>query len=265
MKNIFSIFILMSLLLNSFNSSAQKLKKQEVSYLSSDGVVCKSYVSYDKKIKGKRPVILVIPEWWGCNAYAKNRADMLASLGYIAIAVDMYGDGKQGIDPAQAGALATPFYQNPTMAMNRMEDAKKFISKYPQADAKNVSAIGYCFGGSMVLNAVGLGMDLNLGVSFHGGLGGLVAPQKGNKTKVLVCHGLADKFITSEDVESFRKNMDDSGINYSFVEYADATHAFTNPDATANGQKFGIPIAYNASADKKSWQDMLTFFANIKK
>jgi len=260
MNHLLSTLILFSVLINSFNLSAQKLKRQEVSFIGSDGVVSKSYVSYDKKVKGKRPVVLVIPEWWGCNAYAKKRADMLAELGYIAIAVDMYGEGKQGNDPAQAGALAGAFYQNPTMALNRMEDAKKFISKYPQADASSVSAIGYCFGGSMVLNAVGLGMDLNLAVSFHGGLGGLVAPQKGNKTKVLVCHGLADKFITLEEVNTFRKNMDDSKIQYSFLEYADATHAFTNPDATANGQKFGIPIAYNEVADNKSWQDFLVFF-----
>lgn len=264
MRLILSAFILFGFLINSTEISAQKLKRQEVSYVGSDGVICKSYVSYDKKIKGKRPVILVIPEWWGCNAYAKNRADMLASLGYIAIAVDMYGEGKQGNDPGQAGALATPFYQNPTLALNRMEDAKKFISKFSQADANNVSAVGYCFGGSMVLNAVGLGMDLKVGVSFHGGLGGLVAPQKGNKTKVLVCHGLADKFITPEDVVTFKKNMDDSGIKYTFLEYADATHAFTNPDATANGQKFGIPIAYNEAADKKSWQDLLVFFGSNK-
>lgn len=258
------LLLLFGALMTTVDGAAQKLKRQEVSYTGSDGVVCKSYVSYDKKVKGKRPVILVIPEWWGCNAYAKKRADMLAELGYIAIAVDMYGEGKQGNDPAQAGALAGPFYQNPTMALARMEDAKKFVSTFPQADASNVSAIGYCFGGSMVLNAVGLGMNLNLAASFHGGLGGLVAPQKGNKTKVMVCHGLADKFITEEEVASFKKNMDDSAIQYTFIEYADATHAFTNPDATANGQKFGIPIAYNEAADKKSWQDLLSFFRSIK-
>lgn len=264
MKQILSVVILTFLMISGISTHAQKLKRQDVSYSSSDGVVCKSYVSYDRKIKGKRPVVLVIPEWWGLNNYARKRADMLAELGYLAIAVDIYGEGKQGNDPGQAQALATPFYQNPSMALARIESAKQFINMYPQADADVTYAIGYCFGGSMVLNAVGLGLDVDKAVSFHGGLGGLVAPKKGNKTEVLVCHGLADKFITEEDLNSFRRNMNDSGISYQFIEYADATHAFTNPDATANGQKFGIPIAYNEAADKKSWADMLGFFGRKK-
>jgi dienelactone hydrolase len=247
-------------------AAGKNIKMEEVSYQAADGTTCRGYVAYDASRTEKRGAVLVVPEWWGCNDYARMRANMLAELGYIAMAVDMYGEGKQGNDPAAAQALATPFYQNPSLAMARMEAAKAKLMSYPQADPNRLAAIGYCFGGSMVLNAAALGLpDLKGVVSFHGGLGGLAAPKAGNNCQVLVCHGLSDSFISPDDISSFKGNYDRAKVSYQFLEYPDATHAFTNPDATANGKTFGLPIAYNEAADKKSWQDMQAFLARVLK
>lgn len=247
-------------------AAGKNIKTEEASYQAPDGTTCRSYVAYDASRTEKRGAVLVIPEWWGCNDYARKRANMLAELGYIAMAVDMYGEGRQGNDPAAAQALAMPFYQNPSLALSRLEAAKAKLMSYPQADANRLAAIGYCFGGSMALNAAALGMaDLKGVVSFHGGLGGLAAPKAGNNCQVLVCHGLSDSFISAEEIASFKSNYDRVKMDYQFLEYPDATHAFTNPEATANGKAFGLPIAYNEAADKKSWQDMQAFLARVLK
>ena len=241
------------------------IKGEEVTYTSADGTSLKGYVAYNAAQKGKRPAIVVIHEWWGSNAYVRKRADMLASLGYIAIAVDMYGDGKQGNDPKEAGALAGPFYGNPALAKERIEAAINKIKTYPQADAARMACIGYCFGGSMSLYAAKLGMDFKGVVSFHGGLAGVPAEAGMTKAKILVCHGAADKFVGAEEVKNFRHNLDSVKADYTFIAYPNATHAFSNPGATALGKKFSIPIAYNEAADKKSWADMKVFFKKIFK
>ena len=239
------------------------IKGEEVTYTSADGTSLKGYVAYDAAKKGKRPAIVVIHEWWGSNGYVRKRADMLAKLGYIAIAVDMYGEGKQGNDPKTAGELAGPFYGNPQLAKERIEASVTKIKEYPQADAAKMACIGYCFGGSMSLFAAKLGMDFKGVVSFHGGLAGVPAEAGVTKAKILVCHGAADKFVSAEEVKAFRHNLDSVKVPYKFIAYPNATHAFSNPDATANGKKFKIPIAYNAAADKKSWEDMKAFFKTI--
>lgn len=244
----------------------QRIKMEEISYKAADGTVCRSYVAYDESVKTARGAILVVPEWWGCNDYARMRANKLAELGYIAMAVDMYGEGKQGNDPASAQALATPFYQNPSLALSRLEAAKEKLKTYPQADMQRLAAIGYCFGGSMVLNAAALNMEGLKGVvSFHGGLGGLVAPKAGNKCQMLVCHGKADVFISEAEVATFKSNLNQAAVNYQFLEYENATHAFTNPGATEKGKQFNMPISYNEAADQKSWMDMQRFLAEVLK
>jgi len=220
------------------------------------------FVYYDSNISGKRPGILVIPEWWGLNDYTKSRAKQLAGLGYIAMATDMYGDGKLGNDPKEAQDLATPFYQNPTLAKTHIDAAIEKIKTFPQTDTSEIAAIGYCFGGFVVLNAAKLGADLKGVVTFHGGLGG-VAPQKGLlKAKILVCHGGADVF-ENPHVAEFKKQMDSVGADYTFKIYPNATHAFSNPAATATGEKFNMPIKYNAAADTASWNDMKEFFKKL--
>jgi len=192
-------------------------------------------------------------------------ARQLAGLGYIAMAVDMYGNGKIAADPKEAQALAGTFYQNPQLGKTRLDAAIKKIKEYQQADPAKMAAIGYCFGGSVVLNSAKLGSDLRGVVSFHGGLAG-VKPEKNRvKAKILVCHGGSDNFVPQRDVDVFKHQLDSVGANYSVKVYPNATHAFSNPDATANGKKFNMPIEYNEEADKNSWNDMKTFFASIFK
>ena len=242
---------------------AQKLsssiKGEEISFTGADGVVQKSYVAYDSKIKGKRAAILVVPEWWGCNEYVRMRANMLAELGYIAIAVDMYGDGKMAPDVASAQKMAGPFYKDPQLTRSRLEAAIKKVKEYPETDPAKIAAVGYCFGGNAVLNAARMGMNLKAVVSFHGNLEG-VQPKKGEvKAKILVCHGGDDEFISHDEVSRFKAYLDLASAKYTFKVYDGATHAFTNPAADATGKKFDLPIRYNEAADKKSWTDMKEF------
>jgi dienelactone hydrolase len=238
------------------------LKEETVTY-NAGGVTLKGFIVYDESKTGKRPAVLVVHEWWGLNDYAKNRARQMAALGYIAMAVDMYGEGKTASNPQEAQEMATPFYKDPKLAKNRLDAALEKIKEYKQTDAANVAAIGYCFGGSVVLNSAKLGASLKGVVSFHGGLKGVSADKKLLKAKVLVCHGGADKFVPQEDINNFKHEMDSIGAVYSFKTYADATHAFTNPDATATGKKFNMPIEYNAAADKASWEDMKIFLSEL--
>ena len=239
------------------------IKGEEVTYTSAEGIPLKGYVAYSTTVKGKRPAVVVIHEWWGSNAYVRKRADMLAQLGYIAIAVDMYGEGKQGNNPKEAGELATPFYTNPDLVKARIEAAVLKLKEYSETDAANMACIGYCFGGSMSLYAAKLGMDFKGVVSFHGGLAGVPAEAGVTKAKILVCHGAADKFISDAELKNFRDNLDSVKADYKFISYPGAVHAFSNPEATNMGKKFSIPIEYNEVADKKSWADMQVFFKSV--
>lgn len=240
------------------------LKEESVTYMA-EGVALKGFVVYDQSKTGKRPAVLVVHEWWGLNDYAKSRARQLASLGYIAMAVDMYGDGKTAANPQQAQEMATPFYKDPQLAKTRLDAALRKLKSYKETDPAKVAAIGYCFGGSVVLNSAKLGADLLGVVSFHGGLTGVPANKNLLKAKILVCHGAADKFVPQTDVAAFKHALDSIGANYTFKAYADATHAFTNPDATKTGKQFDMPIAYNEAADKASWIDMQNFLKGIFK
>ncbi len=265
MKKYFQTILSLLLLTTVSSLSAQSnksIKGEEVTY-TADGVIMKSYVAYNQQQKGKRPAIVVVPEWWGNNEYSRMRANKLAELGYIAIAVDMYGEGKQGADPKAAQELATPFYQNPELGKSRIEAAVKKLKEYPQTDADKLAAIGYCFGGSMVLNAAKMGMPFKGVVSFHGGLATVPATPGSTKAKILVCHGEADKFVSADDIKKFRDNLDEMHVDYTFKSYEGATHAFTNVNSTAVGKKFNMPIEYNEAADKQSWQDMKDFFKTI--
>ena len=235
---------------------------QPVSY-GTDSVKLTGFVAYDSVSTAKRPVVLIIHEWWGLNDYVKSRAKQLADLGYLAMAVDMYGDGKIGTNPDEAGKLAMPFYTNIPLAKSRFDAALAKIKTYSQADTSKIAAIGYCFGGAMVLNMARLGEHLNGVVSFHGNLAGVPADKNLLKAKVLICHGADDQFVKPAEVAAFKKQMDSIGATYTFKLYEGATHAFSNPAATELGQKFKIPIAYNAAADSASWKDMKAFFHTI--
>jgi dienelactone hydrolase len=239
-----------------------KLKEENINYMI-DSLKMDGYVVYDENKEGKRPAVLVVHEWWGLNDYTKMRARELAKLGYIAIAVDMYGNGKRGDNPTDAQNLAMPFYQDPQLAKKNFEAALDKFKTYSQVDTNNIAAIGYCFGGGVLLNLARMGEDLKGVVSFHGSLVGTPADKNLLKAKILVCHGNDDKFVSQDEVSKFKKQMDSIGANYIFKGYDGATHAFTNPNATAMGQKFNLPIAYNAAADTASWNEMKDFFHKL--
>jgi dienelactone hydrolase len=267
---IFCAGILLATACNNNNSTAEEktATKPKVIFTAPidygpDSLKLTGFVAYDSALTGKRPVVLIIHEWWGLNDYVKGRAKQLADLGYLAMAVDMYGGGKMGSNPDEAGKLAMPFYTNTALAQSRFDAALAKIKTYRQADTTKIAAIGYCFGGSMVLNIAKLGENLNGVVSFHGNLAGVPADKKLLKAQILVCHGANDQFVKPGEVAMFKKQMDSIGANYTFKQYEGATHAFSNPAATELGQKFKIPIAYNAAADSASWIAMKEFFGKI--
>jgi len=232
---------------------------QEVSYQAGDTVM-KGYLAWDDAVQGKRPGILVVHEWWGHNAYVRRRAEMLAALGYTALAVDMYGDGKTAAHPEDAGKFSGAVRKDLPLMKARFEAARRFLDEQPTVDPDRTAAIGYCFGGSVVLEMARTGEDLDGVVSFHGSLGGL-GPVTGEiKARVLVANGADDPFVTAEQIKVFKQDMDAAGANYSFINYPGAKHSFTNPDADKYGEQFGLPLAYNAAADEASWQAMQDFF-----
>lgn len=238
---------------------------KEVSYRAS-GTTLKGYIAYDDAVQGKRPGILVVHEWWGHNEYARMRARMLAKQGYTALAVDMYGDGKQAHHPDDAGKFASEVSKNAKLAKARFDAALKLIREQKTVDAGNIAAIGYCFGGSVVLNMARIGEPLKAVVSFHGGLG-TESPAEAGKVKARIASftGEDDPMIPAAQVAAFRQEMDKAGVTYKAVTYPGAKHAFTNPDADKYGQEFKLPLAYNAAADKASWDEGLAFLADAFK
>lgn len=238
------------------------IKEETVSY-TVNGVVYKGFIAYDSNIKGKRPAVLVVPEWWGMTDYIKMRVRKLAELGYIAMAADVFGGGKIAANPTEAQQFTGPMYKDPTLAKSLMDGAANKLKEYSQTDPANLAAMGYCFGGFVALNYAKLGADLKGVVSFHGGMGGAPVDKKLLKAKVLVCQGGSDKFVSQKDVDTFKHQLDSIGVDNTVKVYANATHAFTNPDATATGKKFNMPIEYNPQADKDSWNDMKMFFGKI--
>ncbi|HEX7844252.1 MAG TPA: dienelactone hydrolase family protein [Chitinophagaceae bacterium] len=240
------------------------IKEEDVTY-SADGVNMIGFAAYDSNKSDKRPVVLVVPEWWGLNDYAKMRAKELAKLGYLAFAVDVYGNRAQGNTPDSAGKLATPFYTDHAMIKRRFDAALEKAKSLAQADTSKVAAIGYCFGGAIVNGVARMGEDLDAVVSFHGNLNVVPLKKELLKAQVLICHGAADPLVPQAEVDLFKKQMDSIGAKYTFKAYEGAMHAFTNPNATAMGQKFNLPIKYDAAADTASWNEMKTFFAQIFK
>ncbi len=239
-----------------------KLKEENITY-TGDNTTMHGYVVYDENKQGPRPAVLVVHEWWGLNDYAKSRARQLAELGYVAMAIDMFGNGKTADNPDDAGKLAGPFYEDTKMAKTRFDAALEKIKTYPQTDTARIGAIGYCFGGAQVLNAAKLGDNLKGVVSFHGNLNVVPANKDLLKAEILVCHGAADPLVLQAEVDQFKKQMDSIGAKYEFKAYEGAVHAFTNPAATAAGEKFNIPIKYDAAADSASWNDMKAFFRRV--
>ena len=240
-----------------------QVKTREVEY-SAGGTVLKGFLAWNGDIGGKRPGVLVVHEWWGHNDYARRRATMLADLGYIALAVDMYGDGRTAAHPEDAGKFAGELMKNAEVAKARFMAAYDFLRAQPQTDTGRIAAIGYCMGGGVVLNMARAGVELKGVASFHGSLAANVTADPGGvRAKLLVLHGEADKFVPPEAVEAFRAEMAAAKADLTFIAYPGATHSFTNPDADEFAKKFGMPVAYNADADEKSWGELKRFLADV--
>ncbi len=265
---LFAALILFSCNNNNEEKAAEpktvKIKEENINY-TLDSLNMGGYVVYDENVEGKRPAVLVVHEWWGLNEYAKRRARELAALGYIAMAVDMFGNHRTADNPELAGKLAEPFYKDPSMAKKHFDAALTKFKEYKEVDTANIAGIGYCFGGGMLLNFARMGEALKGIVSFHGSLIGTPASKDLLTSRILVLHGEDDKFVPATEVAAFKKQMDSIGAAYTFKSYPGATHAFSNPDATAMGEKYKIPIAYNAAADTASWNEMKLFFNTLFK
>ncbi|MDN3606474.1 dienelactone hydrolase family protein [Kaistella yonginensis] len=244
------------------STSSGPIKTEIISY-NIDGRTHKSFIAYQENGIAK-PVVMVLPEWWGVTDFVKERAEKLAELGYFAVAVDYYGEGKTIDNPEEAAKVSSLFYKIPVNAKLAFDLAKRQVFNYEDADSGKIAAIGFCFGGAQALNMARLEDDLKGVVSFHGNLMTGIKPRN-NKVKILVCNGQADSFVPADEIAAFKKQMDSAKIDYQFIDYPNALHSFTNPEATAIGKKFNLKVAYNKEADEKSWEDMKVFLAKIFK
>lgn len=219
---------------------------------------CVGYLAWDDAVQGRRPGVLVVHEWWGLNEYARSRAEQLASLGYVAFAADIYGEGKTAKHPQEAGQMAAMVRENVEDWRERATTALDVLRKQPQCDPERLAAIGYCFGGSTALQLAYTGADLDAVVTFHGALPVPSAEEAGNiKGTVMICHGADDSFIPEETIQEFRSALDEAQVDWQMVYYAGAQHSFTVPSADEHGID---GIKYDKKADRRSWQQMLGLF-----
>jgi dienelactone hydrolase len=258
-KYLFSGLILFSTLAFSQNAEA-KLVGKTVEY--KDGAqVLQGYLAYDDKFKGKRPGVLVVHEWMGLNDYAKKRSNMLAQLGYVAFAADIYGKGIRPKNADEAGKLAGKYKADRKLLRERATAGLNQLKKYTLTNSSKLAAIGYCFGGTTALELARSGAPLKGVVSFHGGLD---TPTPGDakniKGSILALHGGDDTYVPAKDVQAFEDEMRKAKKDWQVVIFSGAVHGFTNP---ANGNDNSKGVAYNAKADKRSWEDMVDFFKEI--
>lgn len=254
--------LLFLLLLVSALSQAA-LREENVEYRAGDTVL-KGYLVWDDAKGDHQPGVLVVHEWWGLNDHARKRARMLAELGYTSLAVDMYGDGKNSEHAKDAEGFMKSVTEKEGVSRQRFVAAKEFLASRPNVDAGKIAAIGYCFGGSTVLNMARLGIDLKAVASFHGNLTTQTPAQAGRvKAKVLVLNGAADSFITRESIEAFKQEMTQAGVDYQFINYPGTLHGFTNPDADRLGKANNLKVAYDAKTDRESWAAMQALFNEV--
>lgn len=258
---------LLAVVLLAFSAASHAaIQTQEIPYTSADGTKLMGYYAYDDAVKGPRPGVVVVHEWWGLNDYSKRRARDLAGLGYSALAIDMYGDGKNTEHPKDAMAFMQAALKDGKAASARFQAGLDLLKKQPHTDPDKIAAIGYCFGGKVVLDAARQGAPLAGVVSFHGALVTNTPATPGSvKAKVLVEHGALDSMVTPDNVTAFKSEMDKAGADYTFVNLEGAKHGFSNPDADrlGHGEHGGPDIGYNKQADEKSWADMQKFFKKI--
>jgi len=251
-----------ALLLAGASVATAEVRTKVVEYKHGDAVL-EGYLAWDDAIRGKRPGVLVVHEWTGLGSYARMRAEKLAGLGYVAFAIDMYGKGVRPKTPQEAGAQAGIYKSDRQLMRARALAGLNVLLGNEMCDTKRVAAIGYCFGGTTVLEIARSGADIAGVASFHGALD---TPNPGDakniKCKVLALHGGDDPYVPRKDVEAFEDEMRAGGVDWQLSVYAGAVHAFTNPEAGDDNSK---GAAYNAKADRRSWDAMKLFFAEIFK
>jgi dienelactone hydrolase len=225
------------------------------------GIKHTGYLAYDDAFQGKRPGVLVVHEWWGLNEYARYRAEKLAGIGYVAFALDMYGEGKVTQNPKEASEWSKQITANARQWQQRARAGLDVLMKDPRADHNRIVAIGYCFGGSTVQQLAYSGAPVKAVVSFHGSLLLPEGSQAGQTmAKMLICHGAADPFIPLNAVQDYISGMKESGLDWQLIIYSGAKHSFTNPGADRAGME---GVGYNKSADERSWRHMEQFFDEL--
>jgi len=255
------LLIVMTVLsLAASSSMSAAIKQQAVEYKEGDTTL-EGWLAYDDSISTPRPGVLVVHDWMGLSDKTKAIAERLAKLGYIAFAADIYGKGVRPSSREEAGAQAGKYKGDRALLRKRVEAALTVLRGEKNVDAKRIAAIGYCFGGTTVLELARDGADIAGVVSFHGGLDSLnPADAKNIKAKLLILHGANDPTMSAEDIAAFQKELRDAKVDWQMIYYANAVHAFT--DKTAGNDPTN-PVAYNADADRRSWQTMRDFFAEI--
>ena len=235
------------------------VQTQTINY-THNNVTMNGFLASDDATGGKRPGVLVCHEWWGLNDYIRGRAKQLAQLGYVAFALDMYGNGQTASDHHEAGKLMNALMTNPD-AMGRVKAAIDVLQKQPRCDAGKLAAMGYCMGGAMALQMASANLPVRGVASFHAVLGPATPKDpKPIKAKILVCTGADDPMATHEQVGAFIDAMRKANADYQVITYGGARHAFTNPDADKKGLP---PLKYDANADRRSWQALVNFLQEV--
>jgi dienelactone hydrolase len=226
-----------------------------------DDTVLEGYLAWDDAIEGPRPGVLVVHEWWGLDDYTRGRAEQLAELGYVAFALDMYGKGVHTQDPQEAARLSGVLAEDRQRGRDRAMAGLNVLAAHPLVDPQQMAAMGYCFGGTVSLELAREGAELAGVVSFHGSLGTPMPAQADTlRARILVLHGADDPLVPIEDINRFRREMTEARADWQFISYGGAVHSFTNPQA----DRHGIPgVAYDERADRRSWEHMKVFFAEI--
>jgi dienelactone hydrolase len=222
------------------------------------------YLAYDDEITGARPGVIIVHEWWGLNDYIVRRAHMLAELGYVALAIDMYGGGRVAETPDQAGKLMNGVLHDMESGTAALRAGYQLLLNQAGVDPQRTAAIGYCFGGAMVLHMARIGLPLAAVVSFHGALGSFHSAEPGSiRPSLLVCHGAADSMVSMDSLAAFKKEMDAAQADYEVLLLEGAKHGFSNPQADVNAEKYGIDLGYQQRADAQSWAAMQALFDRV--
>lgn len=260
MKYLNALFIFGLFFMSPLSLTFAAIKTETVNYKIA-GKDFEGFLAYDDAIQGKRPTVLIVHEWMGLSDYEKRRAQEVAALGYLAFAIDIYGKGVRAKNTDEAGKLASIYKKDRSEMRARAKGAYDFISKNPLFDAKRVSAMGFCFGGTTSLEMARAGFSLNGVVSFHGGLETSMPAQKGAvKAKILVLHGADDNYVPPKEVEGFEQEMKAAGVDWQLVKFGGAVHGFSKKEA---GDNVASGYAYNASADHRSFEMMKTFMKEV--